>query len=120
ALAPDGVNAAEANRQFNEFVADQTLPLALFHDHFIGRPGGVAIFYVETPQEREALQQAELVQRWAAEIRPLVFAYSPAAFDEQIAFTLRAYRNTDWESLQREKRPAYGNPAREAETASEE
>jgi hypothetical protein len=43
-----------------------------------------------------------------------------AAFDEQTAFTLRAYREVDWEALQKEKRPSYGrDPAREAETAQE-
>ncbi len=54
------------------------------------------------------------------EIQPLIFAYSPSAFDEQTAFTLRAYRGVDWERLQKEKRPAYGSPNRETETAEEE
>jgi hypothetical protein len=50
----------------------------------------------------------------------MIFSSSPSAFDEQVAFTLRAYRDMNWESLQKEKRPAYGNAAREAETAEEE
>lgn len=50
----------------------------------------------------------------------IIFSYSPAAFDEQTAFTVREYRGQDWEKLQREKRPSYGNPIREAETAAEE
>jgi hypothetical protein len=50
----------------------------------------------------------------------LIFSHSPSALDAQIAFTLRAYRDVDWEALQRDKRPAYGNPNREAETAEEE
>ena len=54
------------------------------------------------------------------EIRPLIFSRNPAAFDEQIAFTLSAYRGEDWERLQREERPTYGDPRREAETAEEE
>ena len=120
ALAPESIAPAEANRIFNEYVANPRLPLVLFHDHFIGQPGGVAIFYVETPAGREALYDNTSLAGWRVEIQPLIFSYSPAAFDEQIAFTLRAYRNADWESLQQEKRPAYGNPRREAETASED
>ena len=120
ALAPETLSPAQANQQFNEFVADQSLPLVLFHDHFIGQPGGVAIFFVETAQERELLAQVEGLRGWHIEIRPLIFSYSPAALDEQTAYTLQAYRGRDWEQLQREKRPAYGHPAREAETATEE
>ena len=120
ALAPEGISPAQANRQFNDFVADKRLPLVLFHDHFIGQPGGVAVFFVETTQERDALVQCVSLNGWHIEIRPLIFSYSPAAFDEQTAYTIRQYRGQDWEQLQREKRPAYGNPAREAETATED
>ncbi len=119
-LAPEGTPPAQANRQFNQFVADRRLPLVLFHDHFIGEPGGVAIFFVETAEERERLARCEALAGWQVEVRPLIFSYSPAAFDEQIAYTQRAYRGVDWEQLRQEKRPSYGNPAREAETASEE
>lgn len=120
ALAPKGFNAAEANQAFNAYVADGALPLALYHDHFIGQPGGVALFYVSNPKERDALLESEHLRDWEVQIQPLIFSRSPAAFDEQIAFTLRAYREADWESLQREQRPSYGSPRREAESAQED
>lgn len=120
ALAPSGFPAAEANRILNAFIDDPALPLAVFHDHFIGQPGGMVIFYVETPQERDALLEQKYLDGWQVEVQPLIFSHSPAAFDEQIAFTLKAYRGVDWENLQKEKRPSYGNPRREAETAEEE
>jgi len=50
----------------------------------------------------------------------LIFAHSPSALDAQIAFTLRAYRGANSETLRKENRPAYGDPSREAETAEEE
>jgi len=50
----------------------------------------------------------------------LIFSFSPAAFDEQIAFPLKAYRGVDWGRLQKEQRPSYGNPGIEAETAEED
>ena len=120
ALAPDGMPASEANRILNSFIGDPSFPLAIFHDHFIGQPGGVVIFYVETTQQRDALLYQNHLDGWHVELQPLIFSHSPAAFDEQTAFTLRAYRGVDWEALQRDKRPAYGNPNREAETAEEE
>lgn len=120
ALAPSDLPAAEANRILNAFIGDPFLPLAVFHDHFIGQPGGIVIFYVETAQERDALLAQKYLNGWQVEIQPLIFSRSPSAFDAQIAFTLRAYRGVDWEALQKEKRPAYGNPSREVKTAEEE
>jgi len=120
ALAPSTIPAREANRAFNEFIADPSLPLPLFHDHFIGQPGGIALFFVDGPSARDSLLATSHLSGWDVDIRPLIFSYSPAAFDEQIAFTLRAYRGLAWETVRREERPSYGNPAREAETAEED
>jgi len=120
ALAPQELGAAEANRIFNEFIAEPGLPLALYHDHFIVQPGGIAIFFVETTAERDTLLAQKYLDGWQVEYQPLIFSYSPAAFDEQIGFTLKAYRGIDWERLQKEQRPAYGRPSLEAETAQED
>src|SRR6266487_4349994 len=116
ALAPPGMPASEANRILNMFIGDASFPLAIFHDHFIGQPGGVVIFYVETAQQRDALLAQKYLDGWHVEIQPLIFSHSPSAFDAQIAFTLKAYRGVDWEVLQNEERPSYGNPSHEAET----
>jgi hypothetical protein len=120
ALAPENLPAAEANRVFNDFIGDRDLPLVIYHDHFIGQPGGVAILYADTPKGRDTLLDQKHLEGWRIEIQPLVFSYSPSAFDEQTAFTLKAYRGLDWEDLQKEQRPSYGDPRREAETAEEE
>jgi len=120
ALAPEGLPAAEANHIFNSFIGDKSLPLAIYHDHFIGEPGGIGIFYVENTESRDALLNQKHLEGWKVDYQPLIFSYSPSAFDEQTAFTLKAYRGVDWEDLQKEKRPSYGNPRREAETAQEE
>ena len=120
ALAPENLSAAEANHVFNDFIGDRNLPLVIYHDHFIGRPGGVAIFYVDRPEAQNALLNQKHLQGWQVDVQPLVFSYSPSAFDEQTAFTLETYRGLNWEELQKEKRPSYGDPRREAETAKEE
>jgi len=44
AIAPNGFPAAEANRILNAFIGDPDLPLAIFHDHFIGQSGGSSSF----------------------------------------------------------------------------
>ena len=121
ALAPQEMPPGAANQILNRMCADQRLPLTVYHDHFIGRAGGIVIFYAESSAEREALQNnLELyLAGWEYHLHPLIFSHSPAAFDEQIAYTLRAYRHTDWELLQADKRPAYGDPSAEAETAQE-
>ena len=120
AHAPEEMLPSEVNRLFNEFVGNRSLPLVIFHDHFIGKHGGIAVFYCETTEEWEALYNPQHLEGWNVDIRPLIFSYSPAAFDEQIGYTLRAYRDEDWDTLKNNKRPSYGNPILEAETASEE
>lgn len=120
ALAPDGCAPAEANRLLNAYVADERRGLAVFHDHFIGEPGGVAVFYVETEAQRVALGDLGPLEGWRVDVRPLIFSRSPAGFDEQTSFTLRTYRKADWERLRLEERPRYGDPLKEAETAQED
>ncbi len=120
ALAPGHLSAAEANHILNDFVGGPGLPLAIFHDHFIGQPGGMVIFYVDTSEKRDALLAQKYLDGWQVELQPLIFSHSPSAFDAQIEFTLRAYRGVDWEVLQKEQRPSYGNPNHEAETAEEQ
>jgi hypothetical protein len=112
--------SAEANRVFNEFVGDRQLPLAIFHDHFIGNAGGMAIFFVENTAQRDLLLDGDHLPGWQVNMHPLIFSYSPAAFNEQIAFTLNTYRGQDWESLQKEDRPSFGDPRKEADTATED
>jgi len=120
ALAPESLPAADANRIFNDFVGDPRLPLVVFHDHFIGQAGGVAIFYVEDERGRDTLLEQRRLDGWHVEVHPMIFSSSPAAFDEQVAFTLKAYRGLNWEILQKAKRPRYGHPGRESEPAEEE
>lgn len=122
ALAPGGTSMRAANDAINALVADRELPLALFHDHFLDRPGGTAIFQVTTPNEIDALDggMKRHLSDWHSVAHPLIFSFNAAAFDEQIAYTLHEYQGEDWEALQREKRPHFGNPVREAQTGEED
>src|ERR1700722_15632383 len=99
ALAPEGTSMRAANDGINALVGDRQLPLVVFHDHFLDTPGGIAIFDIVRPIEIDQLEEgaAKHLPNWRVEIRPFIFSYSTAAFDEQIAYTLRTYRELDWE-----------------------
>jgi hypothetical protein len=121
ATAPPSITPAQANEIINGITADPSLPLVVYHDHYIGQPGGVVIFFAETAEERSTLQRdlPQHLSDWNWSLHPLIFSRDPAAFDEQIRFTLATYRNADWQILRNKDRPIYGNPAQEAESATE-
>ena len=119
AIAPGNFSARDANDSLNKYVSDPSRGLAIWHDHFIGAPGGTAIFFVENDAQRQALTSPGTLENWRVSVHPLIYSHSPSAFDEQLAYTLRTYRNADWAALQLEQRPHYGDARLEAETASE-
>ena len=119
ATAPQHLSAPEANAKINEYTADEKRGIALFHDHFIGQFGGVILLFVSTEAQRAALQNLGSLEGWDVKIHPLVYANSPAAFDEQIAYTLRAYHGQNWDQLQQEARPHFGDAQLEANTGIE-
>jgi hypothetical protein len=119
AIAPKHLTAPEANARINEYTADDSRGLALFHDHFIGQFGGVIVLFVDSEAQRVALQDVGPLNGWDVKIHPLIFANSPAAFDEQIAYTLRAYHGKNWDELQQEQRPHFGNVQLEVSTGME-
>ncbi len=122
AIAPAEITPAEANRLINAMTADQTLPLSVWHDHFLGQPrGGMILFYVANQAEQKALYTQQHLPGWQVQIHPLIYSFSPSAFDAQTGYTLRAYRDTDWPTLRAENRPNYGerNLSAEAETGVE-
>lgn len=92
AYAPAGVSMRDANAAINAFVADEARGLALFHDHFADRPGGVAVFAVETAAELAALRDPGPLAGWDVALHPLIFAQSALHFPSQVDFTMSVYR----------------------------
>lgn len=107
ALAPDGTRAADAHRAVNSLVADDGLPTALWHDHFLGDvPGGVIVFHVPDAAGRDALAAVlddpeGPLAGWRIEAHGLIYSRTPAGFDGQTAYTLGNYADLDWEDLRR-------------------
>lgn len=105
AVAPDGVDARQANELLNEYVGDRSRGLAVYHDHFIGRHGGIAVFDVRTEEEEARLADPGPLEGWHIETFPLTFSRTAVGFVAQTDFTLRAYRDVDLAKLIEEEEP---------------
>ena len=70
ALAPDGTSAREANDLLNEYVADRSRGLAVWHDHFIGEHGGTVVLEVRDEQEEARLRRPGPARGLAAQLAP--------------------------------------------------
>jgi hypothetical protein len=105
ALAPSGLRPREANDAFNEFIADPRRGLVVWHDHFIGEQGGVAVFHIAAADELARLRESGPLEGWAVDVRPLTFSLAPSGFRAQIDFTLRTYRGTTLEEVEAHETP---------------
>jgi hypothetical protein len=106
ALAAPDLRAGDANTAFNEYIDDPARGLVLFHDHFVGERGGVAVFYVEDDAELARLDEEGPLRGWRRAIHPLVFSGAPSGFHAQIDFTLRTYRATTLEEAEAREQPS--------------
>ena len=91
ALAPAGVNARQANELFNEYIGDDGRGLAVYHDHFIGRHGGFAVFEVTTEEQKAKLDDPGPLENWELTSHPLTYSRTALGFVAQADFTLRDY-----------------------------
>ena len=105
ALAPSGVNARQANELFNEYIGDLERGLAVYHDHFIGRHGGIAVFEVTTEEQKAKLDDPGPLEAWAITSYPLTYSRTAVGFVAQAEFTLRAYRDVKLAELIENEEP---------------
>ena len=100
ALAPDGMRARAANDALNAYVEELRRGLAVFHDHFTGKPhGGFAVLYVSNAEELALLDDPGPLEGWSLSVHPLVFALAPLGFLAQTEFTVENYGRTTLEEL---------------------
>ena len=105
ALAPAGMPAGEANDLFNEYIADESRGICVFHDHFVREHGGVAVFDVRAEAELAALHEPGPLAGWDVRIHGLTFALTAVGFAAQADFTLEQYRGTTLEALRAAEPP---------------
>lgn len=91
--APKGTSFRKANLALNEFISDPRRGLVIFHDHFMGTPGGLALFGVEDAEQLRALQERGPLKGWRIKLHPLIFAEKPIEFLYQSDFTMTVYRH---------------------------
>jgi hypothetical protein len=99
ALAPEGTTAREANDRLNEYVADPSRGLAVWHDHFVGTHGGAVVLDVRSDEERALLEEPGPLAGWSVSAHPLTFSLSAVGFSAQTSFTLEQYRDVTLEQL---------------------
>jgi hypothetical protein len=105
ALAPEGVNARDANELLNDYIGDRSRGIVVYHDHFVGRHGGVAVFEVRSEDEEARLGDPGPLQGWRIETHPLTFSLTGIGFVGQVEFTLRNYAGTTLDELEAAERP---------------
>jgi hypothetical protein len=99
ALAPPGTSARQANDLLNEYVADRSRGLAVWHDHFVGLHGGAVVLEVRDEHEEARLAEPSPLEGWAVSSHPLTFSLTGVGFSAQTAFTLESYRDVSLEQL---------------------
>jgi hypothetical protein len=99
ALAPDGVSAREANDLLNDYLADESRGLAVWHDHFVGEHGGVVVLDTRNDDEEARLGDPGPLEGWQLSIHPLTFSLSAVGFSAQTSFTLEQYRGVSLDVL---------------------
>ena len=99
ALAPAGVSAREANDLLNEYVADESRGLAVWHDHFVGEHGGAVVLDARSEDEEARLGDHGPLEGWQLSVHPLTFSLSAIGFSAQTSFTLEQYRGVSFDEL---------------------
>jgi hypothetical protein len=99
ALAPSSVTAREANDLLNEYVADPSRGLAVWHDHFVGEHGGAVVLDVRDEGEEARLSDPVPLEGWQLSVHPLTFSLSAVGFSAQTGFTLEQYRGVSLDEL---------------------
>jgi hypothetical protein len=105
AVAPAGTSARHANDRFNDYIADDRRGVCVFHDHFVGEHGGVAVFDVGGDDELAVVHEPGPLVGWDIRVQGLTFALTAVGFAAQMEFTLDQYRGTTLEALRATETP---------------
>ena len=92
ATAPAGSTLKEANAAFNAYCAAPGRGVPLYHDHVRELPGGgVALFYLDGPEQLEGLRRCPELPGWELAVHALIHSEGREGFARQVAFTARHY-----------------------------
>ena len=100
ALAPEHIGAREANDRLNEYIADRRRGIAVFHDHFTGRPhGGIAVWEIRSEEEEALLLEPGSLRGWELRTHPLMYSLAAGGFAALIELNLERYAGTSLAEL---------------------
>jgi hypothetical protein len=99
ALAPPRTSARTANDLLNEYVAERSRGLAVWHDHFVGEHGGAVVLDVRSDEEQKLLADPGPLDGWRLSAHPLTFSLTAVGFSAQTSFTLEQYREVSLDEL---------------------
>ena len=100
ALAPESMDAREANDRLNTYIAERSRGTVAFHDHFVGKPhGGLAVFHVRDDTELGKLDDRGPLEGWALSIHPLTFSLTAVGLIAQAELTMEEYSGSSLEEL---------------------
>ncbi|HEX6491473.1 MAG TPA: hypothetical protein VF002_08910 [Gaiellaceae bacterium] len=104
ALAPEAIGAREANDCLNEYIADRRRGIAVFHDHFTGRPrGGIAVWEIRSEEEHALLLDPGPLEGWELRIHPLMYSLATGGFAALIDLNLARFAGTSLARLAAEE-----------------
>jgi hypothetical protein len=90
----------------NEYIGDQRRGVCVFHDHFVGEHGGVAVFDVRTDEQRALLDDPGPLTGWSLSVHGLTFSLAAIGFIAQAELTMREYSGVTLEQLRAADEPA--------------
>jgi hypothetical protein len=105
ALAPSDANVRSSNHLFNDYISEPQRGLVVFHDHFVSRPGGVAVFDVHSDEEARMLDDPGPLVGWQIEIHGLAHSITAVGFAAQMDYTIEQYGGTTLEKLASQEEP---------------
>src|SRR5437764_12227573 len=88
ALAPSGVSAREANDLLNEYVADESRGLAVWHDHLVGSQGGAVVLDTRDDDEEGRVADPGPLAGWELSGHSVSFSLSAVGFAARTSFRL--------------------------------
>jgi hypothetical protein len=97
ARAPEGLSRADADRLFNEYIAQPHRGVVLHHDHFVDRPGAFAVLEITTSAQLAALSEPGPLDGWTVSAHPLRFSPDGPGFYIQADSTLRRFSHRSLE-----------------------
>jgi hypothetical protein len=105
AVAPPDANVRAANHLLNDYIGDKRRGLCVFHDHFVARPGGIAVFDVRSDEQVDMLEDPGPLRQWDIQVHTLSESLTAVGFVAQMDYTLEQYAGTSVDKLRLEEEP---------------